>query len=119
MPASLVSTLSLITGPALLTNASAVLLLGATNRYDMAVGLRRHGLLSQAMLLLQLAVGCFGIATLAALVGLCVDDTIAGRLGSVATPVLLGAVAIGGASLIAGGLTMLRESWIGNREARA
>jgi len=131
MFSSLSSALSLITGPALLTNASTVMLLGATNRYGMTVTAlrettealdvqgptslsqlrRRARLLSRAMLCLQLAVGSFGLSTLSALIGLCFEQTVMRDIETVVTPVLLSCAAIGGMGLILSVSTLFFESW--------
>lgn len=124
MPASLASTLSLITGPALLTNASTVLLLGATNRLGMALdrqagkpagadpdAARRVTLLRRAMLLLQAAVGSFGIGTLIAMLGLCIEQAIAPGADALANPAVLCTVTVGGITLILGVITLFVESW--------
>lgn len=135
MFSSLVSSLSLITGPALLTNASTVMLLGATNRYGMAITIlndagerpadhdkaalpfmrRRIRLSSMAMLWLQLAVGSFGLSTLSALVGLCFGQSVAPGIDTLITPILLGCAAIGGVGLILGVSTLFVESWSSDR----
>jgi hypothetical protein len=87
---SSMGSLAVVTGPALLTNAAALLLLGATNRHHAALGMyqrlrsrrlpanhealavlrdqtaaaeRRAGLLCRALVPLQMAVLAFGIAT--------------------------------------------------------
>ncbi|CAG9164336.1 hypothetical protein [Cupriavidus pampae] len=131
MLSSLVSSLSLITGPALLTNASTVMLLGATNRYGLAINVlsdvgerpcdhdkamvpfmrRRTRLLSKAMLWLQLAVGSFGLSTLSALAELCFGQTVAPGIDTLITPLLLGCSTIGGVGLILGVSTLFVESW--------
>ncbi|WP_061959245.1 hypothetical protein [Cupriavidus pauculus] len=124
MSASLASTLSLITGPALLTNASTVLLLGATNRLGMALdrqaikpavvdlhAARRVTLLRRAMLLLQTAVGSFGTGTLIAMLGLCIEQTISPGADAFANPAVLCAATVGGIALILGVITLFVESW--------
>ncbi|WP_155301061.1 DUF2721 domain-containing protein [Cupriavidus necator] len=138
MPASLASTLSLITGPALLTNASTVLLLGATNRLSMVhedqrrlvrrkrpsgasspapratahITLRRQDLLRKAMLLLQVAVGSFGFGTLTAMLALSVEQTLPMWADIITNPALLLSATIGGIALILGVLTLFVESWL-------
>ena len=124
MSASLTATLSLITGPALLTNASTVLLLGATNRLGMALNgpagslaamdadaTRRVTLLRRAMLLLQAAAGSFGIGTLIAMLGVCIDQAMASGADEVANPAVLCSVTVGGLALILGVITLFVESW--------
>lgn len=115
MSASLISTLSLITGPALLTNASAVLLLGATNRWSMAVEARRRvhrriALLRRAMLLLQLAVWSFGTGTFIAMLAICAEQ-IAPGVDVLANPAVIFAAIVGGSALVCGVVTLFAETW--------
>jgi len=139
MSGSLAFTLSLITGPALLTNASTVLLLGATNRLGAALdwqrileagtvlnkGLsdddiqaarrsveRRISLLHRAMMLLQVAAGSSGIGTLVAMLGISVEQTTAFRINTIANPALLASATVGGLGLILGVVALFKESWL-------
>jgi Protein of unknown function (DUF2721) len=95
--------LAVVTGPALLTNAAALLLLGATNRHHVALGMhqrlrsrrppanhealvalrdqivaaqRRAGLLSRALVPLQMAVLAFAIATVFTLLEATLDPAL-------------------------------------------
>lgn len=132
MTISLSSTLSLISGPALLTNASAVLLMGATNRYGMARDVARRltkasqtlsinslarearcrvFLLRRAMVLLQLAVSSFGIGTLTAVMALSLEETAVPKIDLFANPFLVSTVVIGGIGMIGGVLILFYESW--------
>jgi hypothetical protein len=130
---SLISTLSVISVPALLTNASAVLLVGATSRYGMAraaAGLSimargrratdslqrcrqnaRVRRLSLAMGMLQVAVGSFGVGTLAVVMGVCLGETIWPRIDLLANRLLIGTLVIGGVGMIGGVLVLFTETW--------
>jgi hypothetical protein len=130
--------LSFIAGPAILTNAAAVLLNGASIRYNLAIGLWRdlqaelHGhtapttaaysdraealglanrravLIVSALNLLYAALGGFGVSTLAGLGGALLSESSA--VADPAKVATIGAGAFGLACLLGAAVTFILES---------
>ncbi|WP_420992137.1 DUF2721 domain-containing protein [Cupriavidus sp. 30B13] len=137
---NLLSDLSFIAGPALLTNASTVLLLGATNRYGLALDRARKlaaeisdatefhrplapssslqlataeqrvVLLLRSMALLYVAVAGFGLGTLSFLLGVGLGQHVVPGGDGVATISLLVTTLAGVCCLVAGAGTLAWES---------
>jgi hypothetical protein len=137
--------LSFIAGPALLTNATTVLLLGTINRYAraldrtrdlaaqlaaMAVGAagrealvrqldavqRRVLYIVRSLTMFYLAVGCFGLGTLSFLLGTSVLERIGGV--QAATIAMFATTTIGVAALILGTIALAWESSLSYRLLR-
>jgi hypothetical protein len=132
--------LSFIAGPALLANASTVMLNGASIRYNLAIGLwrdlqaelrggeatgatpyadrrqalrlanRRVGLLVRGLTLLFGAVGGFGLSALAGLIGAVFSETQTGFWVEIAKDLTVGAAAIGLICLLSAAVFFVLES---------
>ncbi|WP_454725218.1 MULTISPECIES: DUF2721 domain-containing protein [Cupriavidus] len=140
LDSNLLSDLSFIAGPALLTNASTVLLLGATNRYGLALDRarklaaeisdaaefhrplapasslqlataeRRVVLLLRSMAVLYVAVAGFGLGTLSFLLGIGFGHRVAPGGGGLAAAALLLTTLTGVCCLVTGAATLAWES---------
>jgi hypothetical protein len=130
--------LTFLAGPALLTNASTVLLLGTGNRFaravdrtralaaligtaqapgqiefyrrQLATAQRRGLMMVRALTAFYLAVGCFGLGTLGSLLGATLGTLEGGLWLQGLLSGVLGAASIGVASLVAGAGLLLVES---------
>jgi len=132
--------LSFIAGPALLANAGAVILNGASIRYNLAIGLwrdlqaelrgdaaagltpytdrrkalqlanRRVGLLVRGISLLYGAVGGFGVSALTGLSGAVLSEVQPGHWVDVAIGLTVAAAAIGLLCLLSGAAFFVAES---------
>jgi hypothetical protein len=124
---SLGATIAAVSGPALLTNASALLLGGASNRYHSAIEARRHqgtGLassLSRRIVLSVAAVHAFHIALIAfafdcaLLLLMTATDSAFRRMGSMLNAGGTALAFVGFAALMAGVVLLAIEGLFGYR----
>ena len=141
LPENPFSPLSFIAGPAILTNATAVLLNGASIRYNLAIGLwrdlraaksgvatvlppyadperaavlarRRVGQIVRALNLLYAAMASFGVSTLAGLTGALLAETPGVPGVGTAKALTIIAVGIGLTALLGAAATFVGESRI-------
>jgi hypothetical protein len=145
---SLFSALSFIAGPALLTNASSLLLLGTTNRYGLALersqrlagrimeieddhrsvdplllkqldlGQQRVLLIARSLTFFYIAVCCLGLGTLSFLLGITLAEVIGPTVTKVSTLAILVVTVAGVICLIVGAATLTWESRLSYRILR-